>query len=102
MRSVRAVNNFRTLPTETPKQIVEALPKGKPDLKSFGAGIEPLHPIQIERFRVMTFREKMAVSQGLFRMARRARLESVRKSHPELDEKQWHDLVAKEFARSRT
>jgi hypothetical protein len=50
----------------------------------------------------MSFREKMAVSQGLFRMARRARLESVRKAHPELDEEQCHHLVAKEFARSRT
>ena len=64
--------------------------------------LEPLHPLQIERFRAMSFREKMAVSRGLFRMARRARFESVRKSHPELDEKQCHRLVAMEFARSRT
>ncbi len=35
--------------------------------------IEPLHPIQIERFRSMSFRKKMAVSRGLFCMARRAR-----------------------------
>ncbi len=64
--------------------------------------LEPLHPLQIERFRAMSFREKMAVSQGLFRMARRARLESVRKAHPGMDEKQCLHLVAKEFARSRT
>jgi hypothetical protein len=64
--------------------------------------LEPLHPIQIERFRAMSFREKMAVSQGLFRMARRARLESARKAHPGLDEQEYHRLVAKEFARSRT
>lgn len=64
--------------------------------------IEPLHPIQIERFRAMSFREKMSVSRGLFRMARRARLEAVRKSHPELDEQHCLLLVAQEFARSRT
>jgi len=27
--------------------------------------IEPLHPLQIERFRAMSFREKMAVSRIL-------------------------------------
>jgi hypothetical protein len=64
--------------------------------------LEPLHPLQIERFRAMSFQEKMAVSQGLFRMARRARLESIRQSHPGLDEEQCLRLVAKEFARSRT
>lgn len=64
--------------------------------------LEPLHPLQIERFRAMSFREKMAVSRGLFLMARRARLEAARKNHPDLDEKQRHHLVAKEFARSRT
>ena len=64
--------------------------------------LEPLHPIQIERFRAMSFREKMAVSRGLFRLARRARLEAVRRAHPELDESERHERVAKEFARSRT
>jgi hypothetical protein len=64
--------------------------------------LEPLHPIQIERFRSMSFREKMSVSRGLFRMAWRARFEAARKTHPELDESQCQQLVAKEFARSRT
>ena len=64
--------------------------------------LEPLHPIQVQRFRTMSFREKMAVSQGLFRMARRARLEAARKAHPGIDEEACRRLVAGEFARSRT
>jgi len=64
--------------------------------------IEPLHPIQIERFRSMSFREKMAVSRGLFRMARRARLEAIRKARPGLNGVEYHLLVAREFAGART
>jgi len=64
--------------------------------------LERLHPVQIQRFRSMSFREKMAVAQGLFRMARRARVEAVRKIHPGLGEEECRRLVAKEFARSRT
>lgn len=64
--------------------------------------LEPLHPIQVRRFRAMSFREKMAVAQGLFRIARRARLEAIRKTHPGIGEEECQCLVAKEFARSRT
>jgi len=64
--------------------------------------IEPLHPIQIERFRSMSFREKMAVSRGLFRMARRARLEAFRKARPGLSDAEYQRLVAVEFAGART
>lgn len=64
--------------------------------------LEPLHPVQIERFRSMTFREKMAVSRGLFRMARRARIEAFRKTQPGLDDAEYQRLVAREFAGART
>lgn len=40
--------------------------------------LEPLHPIQIQRFREMTFAEKWAVAQGLWLMARDARLAACR------------------------
>jgi len=63
---------------------------------------EPLHPIQVERFRLMSFQEKMAVSQGLFRMARRARYEAFRKTRPGLSQIEYDRLVAKEFAGART
>lgn len=64
--------------------------------------LEPLHPLQIERFRAMSFREKMAVSEGLLRMARRARFEAARKRQPGLEEAEYHRIVSQEFARSRT
>lgn len=64
--------------------------------------LEPLHPIQLKRFREMNFREKFAVSKSLFRMARRARLEAARKSHPGLSQAEYDTMVAKEFAGSRT
>lgn len=64
--------------------------------------LEPLHPIQIERFRIMSFREKMKVSRGLLRMARAARLDAARRAQPGLSEDEYLRLVASEFARSRT
>ena len=42
--------------------------------------LEPLHPIQIQRFREMTFAEKWAVAQGLWLMARDARLAASRRA----------------------
>ncbi len=64
--------------------------------------LEPLHPIQIQRFREMTFAEKWAVAQGLWLMARNARLSAARRANPELTEEDCRKLVAREFARSRT
>jgi len=64
--------------------------------------IEPLHPIQLARFRVMTFQEKWAVSQSLFRMAWQARMGVTRRAQPDLNEKECRAVVAKEFLRART
>ena len=64
--------------------------------------LEPLHPLQAERFRRMSFEEKMAVWRGLFRMAQRARREAVRRDRPDLDDEACDRLVAKEFAAGRT
>ena len=64
--------------------------------------LEPLHPIQIQRFREMTFSEKWAVAQGLWLMARNARLSATRRANPELTEEDCQKLVAREFARART
>lgn len=64
--------------------------------------LEPLHPLQLKRFREMSFREKLAVSEGLFRIARRARMEAARKARPDLTTADHERIVAKEFAGSRT
>lgn len=64
--------------------------------------IEPLNPIQIQRFREMTFAEKWAVAQGLWVMARDARLSATRRANPNLNEEECQKLVAREFARART
>ena len=64
--------------------------------------LEPLHPIQIQRFREMTFAEKWAVAQGLWLMARDARLAASRRANPDLTEEEHQKLVAREFARTRT
>lgn len=64
--------------------------------------LEPLHPIQIQRFREMTFVEKFAVSHGLWLMARDARLSAARRKHPDLPEEEIEKLAAKEFACART
>jgi len=62
--------------------------------------LEPLHPLQIQRFREMTFKEKWAVSQGLYVMAKKARLRAARRNYPNLSEDACCALVAKEFARA--
>ncbi len=49
----------------------------------------------------MSFREKMAVAEGLFQMARRARLEAARRTNPGLSEGEYDRIVAREFARTR-
>ena len=64
--------------------------------------LEPLHPIQIQRFREMTFAEKWAVAQGLWLTARNARLAAARRANPGLNEEECQKLVAREFARART
>lgn len=64
--------------------------------------LEPLHPIQIQRFREMTFSEKWAVAQGLWLMARNARLAATRRANPGLNEEECQRLVAREFTRART
>jgi len=62
--------------------------------------LKPLHPLQIKRFREMSIREKWAVSQGLYRMAKKARLRVARRNYPALNEDACCALVAKEFARA--
>ena len=64
--------------------------------------LEPLHPIQIQRFREMTFVEKWGVAQGLWLMARDARLSAARRTNPSLSEEDCKKLVASEFPRART
>lgn len=64
--------------------------------------LEPLHPIQLKRFREMSFAEKWAVAQGLWLMARNARLGAARRANPNLSEMEYQKIVAREFARART
>ena len=64
--------------------------------------LEPLHPIQIQRFREMTFAEKWAVPQGLWIMVRNARLSATRGANLGFTEEDCQKLVAREFARTRT
>ena len=64
--------------------------------------LEPLHPFQIQRFREMSFAEKWAVAQGLWLIARDARLSATRRANPNLNEEECQKLVAREFARTRT
>jgi hypothetical protein len=64
--------------------------------------LEPLHPIQLKRFREMSFAEKWGVAQGLWLMARDARLAAARRANPDLSEMECQKIVSREFARART
>ncbi len=89
---------FRILPFTAPAFRVSFF--NPPRLKAMK--LEPLHPIQIQRFREMTFAEKWAVAQGLWIMARDARLAATRRANPDLSEEECRKLVAREFASTRT
>lgn len=64
--------------------------------------LEPLHPIQIQRFREMTFAEKWSVARGLWKIAWEARVRAMRRMHPDLPEEECRQLAAREIARART
>jgi len=57
--------------------------------------LEPLHPIQIARFRAMTAQEKWDVAKGLLGTARATRRAAILQNNPS-----WTpDMVEKELAR---
>jgi hypothetical protein len=64
--------------------------------------LEPLHPIQVQRFREMTFAEKWSVARGLWKIAWEARVRAMRRMHPNLSEQECRQLAAREIARART
>ena len=63
---------------------------------------EKLHPLQIERFREMTFQEKLRISNAMFRFARDTRLRVYRRENPDWTEEQCRSAVANEFAHTRS
>jgi len=64
--------------------------------------LEPLHPIQLQRFREMTFAEKWAVARGLWKIAWQARVWAMHRLHPDLTDEECRQLAAREIARART
>jgi hypothetical protein len=61
-----------------------------------------LHPIQLQRFREMTFAEKESVAHGLWKMARDARVRSFRRLDSDISDQECCKLAAREIARART
>jgi hypothetical protein len=64
--------------------------------------LEPLHPIQIQRFREMTFAEKWSVARGLWKIAWEARVRAMHRMHRDLPDEDCRQLAAREIARART
>ena len=64
--------------------------------------LEPLHPIQNQRFREMSFAEKWSVAKGLWKMAWEARVRAMRRMHPDLSDEECRQLAARDIARART
>ena len=67
-----------------------------------GMTLEPLHPIQAERFRAMSPAEKWEVAKGLLRTARQTRRAGLALRHPEWSPQQIEQELARELARART
>jgi len=64
--------------------------------------LEPLHPIQIARFRAMSAEEKWAVAKGLLGTARATRRAAIRRKHPDWAAEQVERELAREIACART
>ena len=64
--------------------------------------LEPLHPVQIQRFRQMTPIEKWNVALGLLRTARETRRAGLRRRNPNLTETEIERALAKELSCART
>ena len=64
--------------------------------------LEPLHPIQIHRFREMSPEEKWNVSLGLLRTARETRRAALRARHPDWGPAEIENALARELTRART
>jgi hypothetical protein len=67
-----------------------------------GMKLEPLHPVQIQRFRQMTPVEKWDVALGLLRTARETRRAALRGKNPSLTESEIERALAKELSCART
>ena len=64
--------------------------------------LEPLHPVQIERFRQMTPVEKWNVALGLLRTARETRRAALRGRNPHLTDTEIERALANELSCART
>ena len=64
--------------------------------------LEPLHPVQIQRFRQMTPAEKWDVALGLLRTARETRRAALRGKNPKFTEAEIERALAKELSCART
>jgi len=64
--------------------------------------LEPLHPIQVERFTTMSVAEKWEVAKGLLRTARETRRAGLAMRHPDWPPERIERELAREIARART
>ena len=64
--------------------------------------LEPLHPLQVQRLRAMSFAEKWEVAKGLLRTARQTRRAGIAMRHPDWTPRQIEEELARELARART
>lgn len=60
--------------------------------------LEPLHPTQLRRFREMIIAEKWSVTHGLWKMARDARVQALRRMHPDISDQECCKVPAREMA----
>jgi len=64
--------------------------------------LEPLHPLQVARFRAMTPQEKWDVVKGMMKTARDIRRSAIRMKNPGWTADEVERELAREFACART
>lgn len=64
--------------------------------------LEPLHPLQIEAWRRMSYAEKRAISESLYQTARDLTADRVRRENPVWSEAEVQAAVSRHFLHAHT
>ncbi|MEY3481795.1 MAG: hypothetical protein RIQ71_2570 [Verrucomicrobiota bacterium] len=90
---------FARLPLANRNKLAGGRPRAE---NSIIMTLEPLHPIQVQRFSTMSVDEKWEVAKGLLRTARETRRAGLTMRHPDWPPERIEQELAREIARART
>jgi len=91
-------DTFASFPLENRDKLAVGLPAAE---NSIIMTLEPLHPIQVQRFSTMSIDEKWEVAKGLLHTAPETRRAGLTMRHPDWPPEKIEQELAREIARAR-